>query len=98
MNKPINDSMYQQPATSTPQRRPQGKSNGRIRNAKDCFFCVNNVLNIDYKDARLLRRFTSSHAKIAPTRRSGVCNWHQRKLTTAIKRARIMALLPFVIQ
>ncbi len=87
---------YQSPSQ---QRRPQAKSNsGRIRNAKDCFFCVNNVLNIDYKDARLLRRFMSSHAKVAPTRRSGVCNWHQRKLATAIKRARIMALLPFVIQ
>ncbi|MBI5135615.1 30S ribosomal protein S18 [Candidatus Uhrbacteria bacterium] len=78
-------------------RKPSTKPNGRIRNAKECFFCVNNVENIDYKDARLLRRFTSSHAKIAPTRRDGLCDWHQRKLATAIKRARIMALLPFVI-
>ncbi len=80
----------QRPASST-------KPGGRIRDAKNCFFCVNNIPSADYKDAALLRRFMSSHAKIAPRRRSGVCAWHQRKLAEAIKRARIMALLPFVI-
>ncbi|MBN1779179.1 MAG: 30S ribosomal protein S18 [Candidatus Buchananbacteria bacterium] len=62
---------------------------------KQCNFCVNNINYIDYKDAVTLKRFTSSYAKIAPRKRSGVCAKHQRSLATAIKRARIMALLPF---
>lgn len=61
-----------------------------------CHFCVNAIQDIDYKDVNTLRRFTSSYAKIVPKRRSGVCSKHQRKLAEAIKRARIMALLPFV--
>lgn len=64
--------------------------------AKSCYFCVNGFENIDYKDTSLLRRFTSSYAKIMPKRRSGVCTFHQRKMANAIKRARIMALLPFI--
>jgi small subunit ribosomal protein S18 len=67
---------------------PQGKTY--------CFFCVNNVKEIDYKDTEVLRRFISSYAKIRPKRKSHVCSKHQRKLSSAIKRARIMALLPFV--
>ena len=63
---------------------------------KSCYFCVNGFEEIDYKEAPLLRRFTSSYAKVMPRRRSGVCSFHQRKLSNAIKRARIMALLPFV--
>ncbi len=65
---------------------------------KQCYFCANNLAEISYRDAGLLRRFISSYAKIMPRRRSGVCAWHQRKLATSIKRARIMGLLPFVIQ
>lgn len=61
-----------------------------------CHFCVNNVAHIDYKDTQLLKRFISSFAKIVSRKRSGVCMRHQRTLSTAIKRARIMALLPFV--
>lgn len=63
---------------------------------RQCHFCTNNVTDIDYKEAGLLRRFTSSYGKIAPRRRSGACAKHQRKLAMAIKRARIVALLPFV--
>jgi len=63
---------------------------------KYCHFCVNNLDNIDYKNVNLLRRFTSSYSKIVSRKRSGVCAFHQRKLAQAIKRARIMALLPFV--
>ena len=63
---------------------------------KRCYFCVNNNKYIDYKNANLIRRFTSSYGKIAPRKRSGVCAKHQRQLAEAIKRARIMALLPFV--
>lgn len=70
------------------------KKLGPIRD-KACYFCLNMYREIDYKDATLLRRFMSSYAKIAPRRRSGVCSKHQRKLATAIKQARVMALVPF---
>lgn len=63
---------------------------------KKCYFCVNGYTEIDYKDAQLCRRFTSSYGKIAPRRRSGVCSTHQRKLSMSIKRARLMSLLPFI--
>lgn len=65
---------------------------------KSCGFCANNVVAIDYKDTTSLRRYTSSYGKIVPRRRSGVCAWHQRKLATAIKRSRVMGLLPFVVK
>lgn len=63
---------------------------------KYCHFCVNNINDIDYKNWQLLKRFTSSYGKIVPKRRSGVCSKHQRKLAQGIKRARFMALLPYV--
>jgi small subunit ribosomal protein S18 len=63
---------------------------------KHCFFCVNNVDDIDYKDWQALQRFISSYGKITPKRRNGVCSKHQRKLAQAIKRARFMAILPYV--
>lgn len=65
-------------------------------NQKHCFFCTNGIKKIDYKDIDLLRRFISSYERILPKRKRGSCAKHQRKLTQAIKRARIMALLPFV--
>lgn len=77
----------------TTQRRDQKKTVKRY-----CHFCVNALQEIDYKDVNVLRRFTSSYGKIVPPRRSGVCAKHQRKLAMAIKRARIMALLPFVVR
>jgi small subunit ribosomal protein S18 len=60
---------------------------------KSCFFCENGVEEIDYKDTRLLRTFVNFHMKILPRKRTGVCQWHQRKLSQAIKRSRIIALL-----
>ncbi|MEK7105461.1 MAG: 30S ribosomal protein S18 [Patescibacteria group bacterium] len=63
---------------------------------RHCWFCVNKVHDVDYKDTGILRRFVSSFGKIVPRKRSGICAWHQRGVATAIKRARIMALLPFV--
>ncbi len=63
---------------------------------RQCYFCLNNIHEIDYKDTNMLKRFLSSFAKIVPRKRSAVCNTHQRKLSLAIKRARIMALVPFV--
>ncbi|MDI3496573.1 MAG: small subunit ribosomal protein [Patescibacteria group bacterium] len=59
---------------------------------KECHFCVNN-LEVDYKDVRTLRKFINFYMKILPGKRTGVCAWHQRKLATAVKRARVMALL-----
>ena len=62
---------------------------------KVCSFCVEKVDTIDYKDALKLRRFTSDRAKILPRRVTGTCAYHQRQLTTAIKRARHLAILPY---
>jgi small subunit ribosomal protein S18 len=60
-----------------------------------CYFCTKNIVEIDYKDVETLRKFTSGQAKILPPRKTGICAKHQRGLSTAIKRARILALLPF---
>lgn len=67
-----------------------------IKKEKRCYFCENNIREIDYKDTRTLRRFINSYSKILPRKRTGTCAKHQRKLSTAIKRSRIIALLPFV--
>lgn len=71
-------------------RRPNKKGRKKV-----CAFCVEKVDTIDYKDATKLRRFTSDRAKILPRRVTGTCAYHQRELTTAIKRARHIALLPY---
>lgn len=62
---------------------------------KVCVFCVSKVKEIDYKDTAQLRRFISDRGKIEPRRKSGTCAKHQRRLSTALKRARFMALLPY---
>lgn len=62
---------------------------------KVCQFCVDKVTDIDYKDVAKLRRYVSERAKILPRRITGTCAKHQRQLTSAIKRARHIALLPF---
>ncbi len=61
-----------------------------------CFFCSQNLKYIDYKEVDLLRRFVSSQKKIIDPKPTGVCAKHQRKLAQAIKRARFMALLPYI--
>ncbi|MBQ1210843.1 MAG: 30S ribosomal protein S18 [Clostridia bacterium] len=63
---------------------------------KVCAFCADKVEYIDYKDVARLRRFLSERAKILPRRVTGACARHQRELTVAIKRARQIALLPYV--
>ena len=63
---------------------------------KVCLFCVDKVTSIDYKDTAKLKRFLSERSKILPRRTTGTCAIHQRELTTAIKRARQIALLPYV--
>ena len=62
---------------------------------KVCHFCVDRVEEIYYKDVARLRKFVSERAKILPRRATGTCAMHQRELTTAIKRARQVALLPY---
>ncbi len=62
---------------------------------KQCYFCSEKNATIDYKDAYLLRRFMNSLGKIYPPKKHGTCAKHQRELAQAIKRARIMALIPF---
>ena len=61
-----------------------------------CQFCADKATFIDYKDVAKLRRFISERSKILPRRTTGTCAMHQRELTTAIKRARQIALLPYV--
>jgi small subunit ribosomal protein S18 len=68
----------------------------RQRRKKVCQFCVDRG-KIDYKDVSRLRRFISERAKIMPRRVTGTCAKHQRELTTAIKRARHIALLPYTV-
>ena len=63
---------------------------------KVCKFCVEKATSIDYKDTKKLQGFISEAGKILPRRMSGVCAKHQRDLAIAIKRARIVALLPYV--
>lgn len=62
---------------------------------KVCAFCTDKVESIDYKDVAKLRRYITEKGKILPRRQTGVCAKHQRELALAIKRARVMALLPF---
>lgn len=61
-----------------------------------CAFCADKIAEIDYKDVPRLRRFLSERGKIIPRRVTGTCARHQRQLTTAIKRARHVAFLPYV--
>ena len=72
------------------QRRPM------FRRRKVCKFCVDKIDDINYKDVKLLAPFVPERAKILPRRISGTCAMHQRKLQTAIKRARQIALIPYV--
>ena len=74
-----------------PARRPMKRSSRR----KVCVFCQEKVNYIDYKDVNRLKKFITEGGKILPRRMSGVCAMHQRELSNAIKKARIVALLPF---
>lgn len=69
---------------------------GRRPRKKVCAFCVDKAQTIDYKDVAKLRRYISERAKIVPRRVTGTCAHHQRQLTVAIKRARHLALLPYI--
>ncbi len=67
-----------------------------IQQRKQCLFCVEKERKVDYKDPQTLRRFIDQRAKIMMPKRTGACTKHQRQVSNAIKRARFMALLPYV--
>lgn len=81
--------------TPKAERRPAPRNNMR-RRKKVCIFCEDKIDHIDYKDTVRLKKFVSERGKILPRRISGACAKHQRQLTTAIKRARVVALLPYI--
>lgn len=69
----------------------------RVLRQKPCAFCKDNVEFIDYKDTELLQKYTTDRGKIKPRRVTGTCRQHQNDVSNAIKRARIMALLPYQV-
>ena len=73
----------------------QGQRRGLFRRRKVCKFCADKIDDINYKDTKLLLPFVPERAKILPRRISGTCAMHQRKLRTAIMRARQLALIPY---
>lgn len=68
----------------------------RDNKMKQCYFSQNNIKHIDYKDVELLKKFLNPHARMLARKKTGVTTKNQRKLAEAVKRARIMGLLPFV--
>lgn len=74
------------------------KDKGKKPKKKVCSFCTDRIDRVDYKDVNRLKKFISERGKILPRRITGNCARHQRQLTVAIKRARIMALMPFTVE
>ena len=84
------------PPRGGPGERPQRRGRPRYyARRKLCSYCVDHIDYVDYKDVARLRRFLSDRFKIEARRKSGACATHQRALSTAIKRARHLAMLPF---
>ena len=83
--------------TQQQQRRRPGGPQGRIRR-RNCFFCKEKITEIDYKNVSQLRRYISEKGKIRSRRITGACRRHQVQVATAVKRAREMALLPYVAE
>ena len=85
------------PRRSTNNPRTRGKRQEfRRGKPKPCYFCKENIDNVDWKDATLLRKYMSDRAKIRSRRVNGNCPRHQRQVARAIKNAREMALLPYI--
>lgn len=81
------------------ERGPRGGGNrGRRGRRRVCSFCVDKIDYIDYKDTRRLSKYVTERGKILPRRISGTCAKHQRALTEAIKKARVVALLPYTAE
>ncbi len=79
----------------TARKRRQKRTTGR---KKVCRFCVDSIGKVDFKDVKRLGYYTTERGKILPARISGVCAGHQRQLATAIKRARQVALMPYIAE
>lgn len=80
---------------------PGGRPRREYRNfnrRKVCHFCVDHITEIDYKDLGRLRRYINDRGKIEPRRKTGTCAKHQRRLTQALKRARVLALMPYTAE
>ena len=77
---------------------PMRKKGGMRRRKKVCVFCGKENNEIDYKDVATLKRYVSERGKILPRRMTGNCARHQRALTTAVKRARNIALMPYTVE
>jgi small subunit ribosomal protein S18 len=75
--------------------KPPARRKRSFQRRKVCVFCADSGMKIDYKDVKMLNHFITERGKILPRRISGNCAKHQRELTTAIKRARNIALMPF---
>ena len=78
------------------EKKPFRANNQNRKRKKVCQFCAEKIEHIDYKDTARLRKFVSERSKILPRRITGTCAKHQRELTTAIKRARQIAILPYI--
>ena len=74
------------------------RKRGGMRRKKECQFCADKTETIDYKDVEKLRKYVTERGKILPKRITGTCAMHQREVTKAIKRARIVALLPYTAE
>ncbi len=83
-------------AVDRPERSERPNRPNRKGRKKVCAFCVDKIMEIDYKDINRLRKYITERAKIMPRRMNGTCARHQRQLTTAIKRARHLAMLPYI--
>lgn len=96
--EPVSTETAPAPREERAPREHDSREGGRPRQQrrkKVCAFCVERGATIDYKDAGRLRKYVSESGKIVPRRVTGTCAYHQRQLTTAIKRARQIALLPY---
>ena len=93
--EPAEQAKPQAPAEEKPQKTFNKQNNANRKRKKVCQFCADKENVIDYKNADKLRKLTSERGKILPRRVTGTCAMHQRRLTTAIKRARVLALLPY---
>lgn len=74
------------------------RRSGGMRRKKVCQFCADKTAEIDYKDVEMLKKYVTERGKILPKRITGTCAIHQREITKAIKRARIVALLPYTAE
>ena len=81
-----------------PKAKPKRAVKDRRVKRKPCTFCVEKTIDVNYKDVPRLKKYVSERGKILPRRISGNCARHQRLLTVAVKRARVIAFLPFVTE